>query len=318
MRILIVGADGRYRTEASLARAARELGHDAQVLDALGWRRKLGGLAGPLLTTMAHRFRPEYVLCTRHAGSAGEYALTRILHRRESAFWYFDGDTPLPPRIIALARRVSRVFSTTGYQADAFAELGLESHFLPQGVDPEVDAPAPGAVPEFACDISFVGSGQFTRRHALLEQLAARFSVQVRGTGWDNAPPGLPVFEGRVEGPRFAEVVRGARISLGIDALEAQRRETRGGTSNRLWKVLGCGGLYLGEYLPGVETFATQGVHACWYRSPEDAVAQAESLLADGVTRQRIAAAGRAHALAHHTYRHRLARLLAGQDYTST
>lgn len=318
MRILIVGANGPYRTEASLARAARALGHEALVLDALGWRRRLGALAGPVLGWQAHAFAPDYVLCTRHAISAGEGTLARLLRGRDSAFWYFDGDTPLPPRVSALARLVARTFATTGYQAEALAALGLESHFLPQGVDPELDAPATQSPPEFACDLSFVGSGQFARRHALLERLAARFAVQIRGTGWDQAPAGLPVIPGRVEGLRLAEVIRGATISLGIDGLEAQRRETRGGTSNRLWKVLGSGGLYLGEYLPGVEAFAQPGVHACWYRSPDDAVAQAEALLADGAARQRISAAGRTHALAHHTYRHRLERLLAGQDYTST
>jgi glycosyl transferase family 1 len=318
MRILIIGAGGAFRTEASLARAARSLGHEATVHDALGWRRRAGPLAGPWLRWRADAFAPDYVICTRHAIAAGADTLTRLLRGRDSAFWYFDGISPLPPRVIQLARLVARTFATTGYQTDAFATLGLESHFLPQGMDPELDYPVTGFPAEVACDVSFVGSGQYRRRYRLLERMAQRFRLQVRGPGWEGAPPALAIRGGRVDGVAFLEVVRGAAISLGIDALEEQRRERRGGTSNRLWKVLGAAGLYLGEYVPGVEEFARDGVHAVWYRSTEDAMAQAESLLGDPERRARIAAAGRAHVLAHHTCRHRLELLLARQGYTST
>lgn len=318
MRILIVGAGGAYRTETSIARAAESLGHQATVLDALGWRRRLGPLAGPWLRSRADAFRPDYILCTRHAIAAGARTIGRMVKGRESAFWYFDGISPLPPRATELARLVSRTFATTGFETDAFAALGLESHFLPQGMDPGIDQPAATAPAAFECEVSFVGSGQYGRRLALLEQMARRFRLQIRGPGWENVPASLPFHGGRVDGIAFAQVVRGAAISLGIDALEEQRQERRGGTSNRLWKVLGAGGLYLGEHVPGIEEFARNGEHAVWYRSNEEALAQAGELLRDPERRARIAAAGRAHVLAHHTYRHRLELLLRGQGYTST
>jgi hypothetical protein len=318
MRILIVGAGGAYRTEASIARAAQALGHEAEVLDALGWRRRLGPLAGSWLRSRARAFAPDYVLCTRHAMAAGARALTQMVKRRESAFWYFDGLSPLPPRVTQLARMVNRTFATTGFETEAFAALGVESHFLPQGMDPGLDHPAASAPAEFECEVSFVGSGQYPRRYALLQRMARRFRLQIRGPRWENAPAPLPLHGGRVEGPIFAQVVKGAAISLGIDALEEQRQERRGGTSNRLWKVLGAGGLYLGEHTTGVEAFARSGEHAIWYHTAEDAVAQVEALLGDPERRLRIAAAGRAHVLAHHTYGERVRLLLEGQGYTST
>lgn len=318
MRILIVGAGGPYRTEASIARAARALGHEATVLDALGWRRRLGPLAGRLLRWQAAAFGPDFVLCTRHAISAGAPAIAAMTAGRDSAFWYFDAHAPLPEPVARLARLVTRTFATTGYQAEAFARLGLASHFLPQGFDPAIDRPVSEAPAAFICDVSFVGSGQYPRRYPVLQALASRCRLQIRGPGWEAAPTGLPIAGGRVDGPVFAQVVRGAAISLGIDALEAQRRDRRGGTSNRLWRVLGAGGLYLGEHQPGVEALARDGEHAAWYRDVAEAVARTEALLADPAARERIARAGHAHALAHHTYRHRLERLLAAQDYTST
>lgn len=318
MRILIVGAGGAERTEASLARAGRALGHEVEVLDALGWRRRLGAAVVPLLRWQADRFRPELVLCTRHAAAAGEAGLRHLVRGRPSAFWYFDAPVPLPERVVAVARQVDQVFATYGYQVEAFRALRLRAEFLPQGADPEVDVPAPAAPPQWHCDIAFVGSGQFPRRHAVLQALARETTLHVRGPGWEATGPALPVRGGVVRAAEFPLAVRGARLMLGIDALEAQRKEIRGGTSNRLWRVLGCGGCFLGEYVDNVEEFARHGVHALWYRHPADAVVLALGALADDGLRARIAAAGRAHVLAHHTYAHRLARLLAGQGYSST
>lgn len=315
---MIVGAGGVERTEQALARAARSLGHDARVIDALGWRRKLGRWSEPLLRWQADRFRPEFVLCTRHAAAAGARTLRNLVRGRPSAFWYFDAVTPLPERVLLLARQVDQVFATYGYQVEAFRAEGLRTEFLPQGADPESDAPAETAPPAYHCDLAFVGSGQFPRRHALLAELARHSMLQVRGPGWDGMTARLPIAGGVVRVAEFPLVVRGARLMLGIDALEAQRVETRGGTSNRLWRVLAAGGCFLGEYVDNVEEFARHGQHALWYRHQADAVAWVRTALADDALRARLAADGRAHVLARHTYAHRLPLLLAGQGYSST
>jgi hypothetical protein len=79
MRLLILGAGGRHRTEAALARAARQLGHDVRVLDALGHRRRFGPLAPPLIRWLVEHAEPEMIICTRHAISAGEAMLRGLL-----------------------------------------------------------------------------------------------------------------------------------------------------------------------------------------------------------------------------------------------
>jgi len=318
MRILILGRAGPGRTERSLARAARSLGHAAMVLDAPAWRR-LGPWGPRLLRWQADRFAPDLVLCTRHAAALEPAALDRLLGRSQSAFWYFDAGAPLPAAVTALGRRVETVFATYGYQCEAFRAAGVaRALFLPQGADPELDAPVARAPRRYHCDLSFVGSGQYARRHPLLAALARHCRLQVRGPGWEGAPDNIPVAGGRVRGAAFARVVRGAAVCLGMDALEDQRRETLGGTSNRLWRVLAAGGVYLGERVAGVEAFARDGVHARWYASSGEAIALLADLLADPGGRERLARAGRAHVLAEHTYAHRLALLLAGQGYTST
>jgi spore maturation protein CgeB len=319
MRILILGAGGAHRTEGSLARAAGSLGHTVAVLDALGWRRRVGRWCGGVLRQRAERFRPDYVLCTRHAAAAGESALRAIVAGRDSAFWYFDAVAPLPESVAALGRVTARTFATYGYQVEAFLAAGAPAaHFLPQGMDPALDHPAESCPASYMCDASFVGSGQYPRRHGVLQAVAETCRLQIRGPQWTAAPAGLPVAGGKVSATELPRVIRGAAISLGIDALDAQRMERRGGTSNRLWRVLGAGGVFLGEHVPGLDAFARHGEHAVWYRTAAEAADLTRQLLRDPGERSRIARTGRAHALAQHTYRDRLERLLAGQGYTST
>jgi len=317
MRVLIIGAGGRHRTEHSLLRAARSLGHTARLLDA-PWHRRAGPIGLRLAIWRLERFEPDFVLCTRHAMALGDATLRPALQRRRSAFWYFDAVSPIPASVRLLASLTGMTFATYGFQTEAFGALGLESRFLPQGADPAADHPAARAAGAWRCDISFVGSGLYPRRQQLLQSLAARFRLQIRGPSWESAPPDLPVAGGRVRPAGFRSAVRGALVSLGINALESQSAERLGGTSNRLWRVLACGGCYLGEHVSGVERFATAGEHALWYRSTEEAVALAERAVAEPELRSRLADSGRRHVLAHHTYAHRIPLLLAGQGYTST
>lgn len=318
MRLLILGAGGPHRTEAALARAGRALGHDTRVIDALGHRRRFGPLAPRLIRWLVERAEPEMILCTRHAISAGAEPLRGLLRGQRTALWYFDAPTPLPLRVLALAQLVSEVYSTYGFQVAAFERAGCPARFLPQGLDPDVDQPAQHIPNAFRCDLSFIGSGQFSRRHEVLRAFGQVGRLQIRGPSWDAAPAGLPVAGAAVRGAVVPQVIGGAGISLGINALPPEDSERDGGTSNRLWRVLGAGGCFLGEYVPGVERFAVPGEHALWYRSVDEGIGLARQFLADPAACRTIAAAGRAHAVAQHTYAHRLSLLLGGQGYTST
>jgi spore maturation protein CgeB len=166
----------------------------------------------------------------------------------------------------------------------------------------------------YRCDLSFVGSGQYPDRHQLLRRLAAVGSLQVRGPGWEGVGD-LPVANGPVWGRRFARVVAGAAVSIGAHAIAGQETQIAC-DSNRIWKVLGCGGFYLGAWQPGSDDFARNGEHCVWYRDADEAVALAERYLAMPGERAEIAAAGREHALHHHTYAHRLPLLLEGRGHT--
>lgn len=313
MRIVVLGAGGARKTEASIVRAARSLGHPCRLVNVVDWIRYTGSWSGRAAAYLTDEFEAEFLILTRHASQLGESRLKGLLRRRQAVFWYFD---PQPkPDVIALGRLVGRMCITYLAQRDAYRAEGVDQvEFMPQAVDPARDAPSRFAPPWYRCDASFVGSGQYSYRHTVLRAVASVSRLQIRGPGWDAAPPDLPVVGGPVYGRRLARVIRGAAISLGASAHPEQDAD-RASASNRMWKILGCGGFYLGRYIPGIESFAVDGVHCAWYRNTTEATELTRHYLSHQMQRAQIARAGRAHALAHHTYAHRLELLLAGKGY---
>jgi hypothetical protein len=297
----------------AIVRAARSLGHDCSLVDAVFWRRCARALSGRVVRYLSEAFDPDFVLVTRHAIELGENTLRSLLRGRPSAFWYFD----LEPKdkVVKLGRLVTKMYVTYFGQLDAYRRAGVANlGFLPQGVDPDQDTPAVEAPPRFHCDVSFVGSGHSSYRYDVLRAVAGVSRLQIRGPGWDQAPADLPIAGGPVHGRRLAQVIRGAAISLGASSYPDQDQD-RFSASNRMWKILGCGGFYLGSYVEGIESFAAGGRHCAWYRGSAEAAEQVRHYLSRPEERQRIAQAGRLHALACHTYAQRLELLLAGKDY---
>lgn len=314
MRIVVLGAGGTRKTEASIVRAARALGHSCRLVNTVRWRRYAGAWSGPLVSYLADSFEPDFILLTRHAIELGEPALKRLLRGRQGAFWYFDFEPK--EKVLSLARIAGRMYVTCVPHLDYYRAAGVEEvHFMPQAVDPEYDVPTRSAPRQYHCDASFVGSGQATHRYAVLRSVAAVSRLQIRGPAWETAPADLPVVGGPVYGNRLHQVIRGAAISLGANSDPAQDTQ-RASVSNRMWKVLGSGGFYLGRRVDDIESFAKDGLHCAWYRDEAHAAELARHYLSRPEARNRIAQAGRAHALGHHTYADRMALLLAGKGYS--
>ncbi len=312
MRIVVLGAGGARKTEASIVRAACSLGHACRIVDVVGWSRRVAAWSDRISRYLTDEFEPDFLILTRHATRLGERTLTAMLRGREAVFWYFDFQPN--SAVLALGRKVGRMYITYLAQIEFYRTAGIDRvEFLPQGVDPDRDVPAALALPWERCDISFVGSGQYPYRYAVLNAVAAVSRLHIRGPGWQNVS-GLPVVGGPVYGRRLARVIRGAAISLGASAHPEQDSD-HASASNRMWKILGCGGFYLGQHVRDIERFAAGGVHCAWYNTPRHAAELTRYYLAHPDERAHIARAGRAHALAHHTYAHRLMLLLQGTGY---
>ncbi|MDQ3222797.1 MAG: DUF3880 domain-containing protein, partial [Gemmatimonadota bacterium] len=177
MRIVVLGAGRAGKTEASIVRAARALGHDCRLVDVVRWRRYTGSWSGPLVSYFAHSFEPDFILLTRHAVELGLPVLQRLLRGRRAAFWYFDFEPK--ENVLRLGRTVRTMYVTSLPHVDYYLTAGVEEvHFMPQGVDADYDVPAESAPWQYHCDASFVGSAQATHRYAVLRAVAAAGRLQ--------------------------------------------------------------------------------------------------------------------------------------------
>ncbi len=312
-RLAVVGAWARWRDEAAYANAANRLGLQSRVFDVLHWRQRIKQLAAPMLAAAIERFEPDIILCTREAQLLGFERLRRLFRNRTAVMWHVD--PVAQDGVLELARACGTLYLTYAGQRQWYRDQGVPVvRFLPQAMAPERDVPSPDTRPEYRCDVSFVGSGPYPYRWPVLQAVAAACRLQVRGPGWDNVSPPFPVVGPAVHGRRLAQVIAGAAVSLGASALPAQH-DDYASASDRMWRIMAGGGAYVGEHVAGIEQFATPGEHCLWYRSPDECVEQVRALLADPERRRAMADRGRAHALAHHTYDHRLRLLLRGEEY---
>ena len=295
-------------------RAVRALGHQGMLFDAGRWRR-LGPLGGPALRRLVRAYSPDVVILTRYAADLDDATLAAVTAGRAAALWFFDLVEHPHERIVRLGRAAGAMYVTCPSQIELYRASGVAAvRFLPQAADPAIDRPAARARPRFRCDVSFVGSARYPYRHELLRRVAKSCDLQIRGPGWKEFASALPVAGGPVRGAAFAEAVRGAAISLGALAFPSQAGE-RACASNRMWKVMSCGGFYLGPRMPGIEAFGQDGVHCAWYDSPDHALELAREYLSAPAARNAIAAAGRMYTLATHTYADRMRLLLEGGEY---
>lgn len=315
-RVAVLGAGAAHNDEVAYARAARRLGAESRVFDVLAWHRRLRGLARPLLERAIERFDPDFILCTREARRLGPATLDRLFRNRAAAMWHVD----IAPQegVLDLARRCGTLYITYSSQRPRYRADGVPVvRFLPQAMDPERDIPAARTRDAYRCDVSFVGSGPYPYRWPLLRAVGSAFALQIRGPGWQDSASGLPVAGKSVHGNRFAEVVAGAAVCLGANSFMEQESQYAS-ASDRMWKVFGCGGAYVGPYAPGIEQFAADVEHCRWFHSIDECVELIRGLLADPAGRRAMADRARAHALAHHTYDHRMRMLLRGEEYPLT
>jgi spore maturation protein CgeB len=314
VRVVVIGAGRKHKNAAAIRRAVLSLGHACRLVNAVTWTQNLGRFAAPLLVRQVEAFEPDAVILGRHATLLGEDRLKKLVRGRYSAFWYFDLRVPPIQDVLTLGRMVDAMYVTYLPTVETYRSLGIPNVMhLPQGTDPELDTPATAIPQSYRCEVAFIG-GNSPHRNSLLRAMSQVYDLQIRGPGWRKAPPGLPIAGGPVYGKAYAQAVGGAAISLGAHSLPEMAFQT-GSASNRMWKVMGCAGFYLGEWVEGIDALAADGVHCAWYRNLEEGIELIRHYLDRPDDRRRIAQAGRRHALDRHTYAHRVRLLLEGKGY---
>jgi len=313
-------------------RAARALGHQVvwfddrryllpgRLREAVPWLQRLDTLRlNRELVRAARASRPDLLLC-----AGGERLLPQTVEAVRAggvptALWTIDTLSPRDPRP-ALASHFDFVFCGGSEMLEALQgrDLRRPPRWLPFACDPELHRPrelSPGERARYGCDVAFVGSlhaGLYPNRIDLLEGLAD-LDLGVWGPGAEALPAGSPLRE-RVRGDgvgveTWSAIYGAARIVLCIHYHRPGPPCRQ--ASPRVYEALACGAFLLCDDQPDVRRLFADGRELAIFRDPEELRHKIRFHLGHERERREVAARGRARVLAEHTYRHRLAALLA-------
>jgi hypothetical protein len=317
VKVLVIGRSKPFTDARLIERLLRADGHRVVHVDDRKLRQLVGGRAGSAwIRARAGAFRPDRVLTFKpHDIRLEVYAW--LTERFPVTLWYRDLNIPPDPEMVARARLADAAFITPGGQVPAWRALGVErARFLPSAADPA--EAMPGAFdPALACQVAFVGRGYDAARAEFLCRLAERFDVRVWGQDWGPWAERLRWDGTTVYGEKFGHVCASAEIVLDIQPSFQVAEEVWGYLSNRPFRIMAAGAFMLGHATAGARALLQDGTHAAFYEDEEDAAARIEQWLADAAGRARVAAAGQAFVLRHHTFAARLPHLLTGDPWVN-
>ena len=328
-------------------RALRRQGHTCAVFwrsqSALPWARTrqlrmtqrltparaIGALAGRVpalnpdirlrnrrLIAQAATFQPDAIILIGDNRVILPDTLARLKRDHGAALVYASGTSPVVfSHAIerAAAPLVDLAITNDYYHAIQWRELGARRvEALPMSaIDPAFHHPfalSEGEQARYGCEVSFVGTLVPDRLYR--ERIAALDAARDFDLGiWSvhEVPASLrPFYRGAALGEDMLRATGAGKI-----ALNPHGDFMRWGGNMRLFEACGVGAFQLVDDRPGVREWFRDGEHLVIYRDHEHLRELVRYYLAHDDERRQIADAGRAHALAHHTYDQRMARFVA-------
>lgn len=167
--------------------------------------------------------------------------------------------------------------------------------YLPQATDARRFRPtAPD--PALAHDVLFVGNSRNTQRHGVAWAAAVELPLTVYGSGWEGRIPPALVRDTYYPNEDLGRLYASAKVVLNDHWPDMARM---GFVSNRVFDVLGAGGVVVSDPVPGMEELFGDLVPT--YSSAAELDDLVTSLLADEPRRREIGRRGAALVADHHT-----------------
>jgi len=263
------------------------------------------------LLAQARRFKPDVVWLVGDNTVILPETLATLKRETGCILVYASGTSPIIFSH-AIERQAAPLYDLVlvndYYHGMQWRELGAPRvECLPiAAIDPTFHKPQPLSAEEqaaYACDVTFVGT--LVPDHLYSERSAALQALTDFNLGiWSvhDVPARLrPHLRGEALGPQMFRVLSAATISLNVHG-----NFMRYGGNMRLFEAAGLGAFQISDDRPGITSWFTPGEHLITYRDHADLRAQVTYALAHPDERHEMAEAARQHALAHHTYDHRL------------
>lgn len=303
-RILYIGDfKEHYSTERYIVHALEELGYEVMAKQ-----------EGYMLITDADfmvqevvEFNPALVMFSKGKPKGNSYGFIEGLKKKgiPTCSWLFDLYFDLPiDRAWRLRAKDAPfncdvIYTTDGGHHKQFAELGITSKTLRQGIH---ESEAILYDREKTYDVIFVGGDGFKTRVEMLEGLANRYGKKFErfGDTPDNIVRNLPL----------NELYASTKVVVG-DSQPSPHY-----WSNRLYETLGRGGFLLHPKTEGIKDEFTDGVHLVLYERGDlqDLYDKIDYYLTHDEEREKIRRAGFEHVKKNYTYKKRCIELMKNYE----
>lgn len=316
-----------------VARALRELGHHAELLDSsvfrAGWDLldtiasgeedrapllgELTNLLGRAVVANARATNAQLVLFLAQAPGTVEALRALRRHGIATAIWFVeDGELADYWRRIAPEYDVFFHIQTAEFGRRLREAGARHVHYLPVAADPEVHRPVQLSDEQrarYGSDISHMGAGYRNRRRFFLNLLDCQFKLW--GSDWDGAPGLRGVLQEngrRVDTGETVLIYNASRINLNLHSSSYTDGVNPHGdfVNPRTFEIAACGGFQLVDRRSLLPDLFTEGEEVAVFDDVASCRAQIDHFLAHPDQARRIAEAGRERVLAQHTYRHRM------------
>jgi len=188
--------------------------------------------------------------------------------------------------------------------------------YLPLAANPNVHKPgmcSPSEQEEFGADVSFLGAGYPNRRQLLQGLLNQGWSFKLWGNEWENPGPldiALQRNGARIDSETSVKIFNQTKVNINLHSYTGQGFDPDGdGINPRTFELAACGAFQVIDQRTLLSQHFDDTMLAI-LQKPEDLVPTVKRYLSDASARQAMAIASRQHALAHHTYVHRMETLL--------
>lgn len=322
--IAIVGGFGGTHIGQSLARAAQQLGlgvvafdiaeavQGSRILRTLSWR--LGGHRPLRLRAFSNKVvaacesaRPKILIATG-AASLTRTNLRKLRSMNISCINYSTDDPWNPNQRASWFLRAlpeyKIVFTPRHANIQDFFKVGCRDvRYLPFGYDDFLFCPTAPAVDVVSLDVLFVGGADRDRVEFISSFMRVGPRVTVAGGYWDDIPAMRECSLGIKNPEAIKALTAAAKVNLCL-----VRRANRDDHVMRSLEIGAIGGCTIAEDTPGHrELFGPDGLSVRYFKTPKEAAALADRLIADPKERLRLSTAIRTRvAQGSHTYRDRL------------